>query len=314
MTDLQSAPAAVVEERDTRAWLLAGWSAVAGAVLAVIWSPNLVDGVIAGSIADPVVGGDAAHVAISGSLAAAVFAFITGVGGMFTACNIAVFGAVAPITARSQPLGTRVTSLLRPLGWLALGAIAVAGLYGAIGVYVGESLPQLSNARIGDAATGLRVRSLQSGAVFTLIGAIMIWYGLAAIRLARNPLAGTFRRHQWAEVAFIGALVGAFLIGRPFGMFRNLYEYAASTDNPFIGFLTFALQSLGNIVGVAILLVAITLVGGGRFQSWLMAKSGRAARFTASAFILFGSFFVFYWGVKLGYRAGLWWWPVMPYN
>lgn len=314
MTDLQSAPVTVVEERDTRRWLLAGWSAVAGAVLAVIWSPSLVDGVIAGSIADPVVGGDAADVAITGSLAAAVFAFITGVGGMFTACNIAVFGAMAPITAQSQSRGSRVAGLLRPLGWLALGAIVVAGLYGAIGVYIGESLPQLSNARIGDPETGLRVRSLQSGAVFTLIGAIMIWYGLAAIRLARNPLAGAFRRHQWVEVAFIGALVGAFLIGRPFGMFRNLYEYAASTDNPFIGFLTFALQSLGNIIGVAILLVAITLIGGGRFQSWLMAKPGRAARLTASAFILFGSFFVFYWGVKLGYRAGLWWWPTMPYN
>ena len=145
-------------------------------------------------------------------------------------------------------------------------------------------------------------------------GNAMIWYGLAAVRLARNPLAGVFGRHQWAELAFIGALVGAFLIGRPFGMFRNLYEYAASTDNPFIGFLTFALQSLGNIIGVAILLVVVPLLTGGWFQGWLVARPGRAARFTAGAFVLFGTFFVFYWGVKLGYRAGLWWWPTMPYN
>lgn len=314
MTALQSAPTDVLDQRDTRRWQLVAWSAVAGAILAVIWSPRLVDGVIAGSIADPIVGGDAADVAITGSLAAAVFAFITGVGGMFTACNIAVFGAIAPMTAQSQSLGTRLSGLLRPMAWLALGAIVVAGLYGAIGVYAGESLPQLSNARIGDPETGLRIRSIQSGAVFTLIGVVMIWYGLAAVRLARNPLAGVFRRHQWAELAFIGALVGAFLIGRPFGMFRNLYEYAASTDNPFIGFLTFALQSLGNIVGVAILLVVVTLLTGGRFQRWLVAKPGRAARFTAGAFVLFGTFFVFYWGVKLGYRAGLWWWPTMPYN
>jgi hypothetical protein len=90
MTDLQTTPAAGAVERDTKRWVLVGWSAVAGAILAVIWSPRLVDGVIAGSIADPVVGGDAADVAITGSLTAAVFAFITGVGGMFTACNIAV--------------------------------------------------------------------------------------------------------------------------------------------------------------------------------------------------------------------------------
>lgn len=314
MTALQSEPTDVLDQRDTRRWRLVAWSAVAGAILAVIWSPRLVDGVIAGSIADPVVGGDAADVAITGSLAAAVFAFITGVGGMFTACNIAVFGALAPMTAQSQSLGTRISGLLRPMAWLALGAIVVAGLYGAIGVYAGESLPQLSNARIGDPETGLRIRSIQSGVVFTLIGLVMIWYGLAAVRLARNPLEGVFRRHQWAELAFIGALVGAFLIGRPFGMFRNLYEYAASTDNPFIGFLTFALQSLGNIVGVAILLVVVTVLTGGRFQRWLVAKPGRAARFTAGAFVLFGTFFVFYWGVKLGYRAGLWWWPTMPYN
>ena len=119
-------------------WVVAGalvaWSAVAGAILAVIWSPRLVDGVIAGSIADPVVGGDAADVAITGSLAAAVFAFITGVGGMFTACNIAVFGAVAPMTAQSQSLGTRLGGLLRPIAWLALGAIVVGRLYGAIRV------------------------------------------------------------------------------------------------------------------------------------------------------------------------------------
>jgi hypothetical protein len=97
-------------------------------------------------------------------------------------------------------------------------------------------------------------------------------------------------------------------------MFRNLYSYAASTDNPFVGFLTFALQSLGNIAGVAVLLIAVTVLSGGRFQRWLLARPGRAARFTAGAFVLFGTFFVFYWGIKLGYRAGLWPWPTMPYN
>src|SRR5215204_5859179 len=215
MTDLQMRPAGVADQRDTRRWQLAVLSAAAGVILAVIWSPRLVDGVIAGSIADPVVGGKASEVAISGSVAAAVFAFVTGVGGMFTACNIAVFGALAPMTAQSQSMGTRLAALLRPLAWFALGAVTVAGLYGAIGVYVGESLPQLSNARIGDPETGMRVRSLQSGVVFTVIGAIMIWYGLAAVRLVRNPLSDVFRRRPNAEMVFLGALVGAFLIGRP---------------------------------------------------------------------------------------------------
>jgi MFS family permease len=314
MTDLRLSPTTSVEESGTRRGRLVLFSVLAGMVLAVIWSPRLVDGVIAGSIADPVVGGDARDVAINGSVAAALFAFITGVGGMFTACNVAVFGALAPISAQARSRRGQLAALVRPIGWVAVGAVAVAGLYGAIGVYVGDGMWQLSDARIGDPETGLRVRSIQSGVVFTVLGAVMIWYALAAIRLARNPLAGVFSRHPRAELVFLGGLVGAFLIGRPFGMFRNMYDYAVSTENPLIGFMTFGLQSLGNIVGVAILLLVVTAVTKGGFQRWLVAKPGRAARFTASAFVLFGTFFVFYWGVKLGYRAGLWWWPTMPYN
>jgi hypothetical protein len=318
MADIQLSPATTADEDQRRArtrnWLLVWYSALAGVVLSVIWSPRLVDRVIAGGIADPVVGGEAADVAITGSAAAAVFAFITGVGGMFTACNVAVFGAIAPMSAREETMSNRLGATLRPIGWLAAGAIVVAGLYGAIGVLVGESMPQLSNARIGDPETGLRVRSIQSAVVFTLLGAIMVWYALAKVRLARNPLAGVFARYRWAEMAFLGALIGAFLIGRPFGMFRNMYEYAVSTDNPLIGFMTFALQSLGNIVGVAVLLLLVTALTKGRFQRWLVQKPDRAARFTASAFVVFGTFFIFYWGVKLGSRAGWLWWPTMPYN
>jgi hypothetical protein len=318
MTDIQLSPAATAAEEQRRArtrnWLLIWYSALAGVILSVIWSPKLVDRVIAGSIADPVVGGNAADVAITGSAAAAVFAFITGVGGMFTACNIAVFGALAPMSAREETTGSKLSAILRPIAWLAAGAVVVAGLYGMIGVLVGDSMPQLSNARIGDPETGLRVRSIQSAVVFTLLGAIMVWYALAAVRLVRNPLAGVFARYRWAEMAFLGALIGAFLIGRPFGMFRNMYEYAVLTGNPLIGFLTFALQSLGNIVGVALLVLLVTVLTRGRFQRWLMQKPDRAARFTASAFVIFGTFFIFYWGVKLGSRAGWLWWPTMPYN
>jgi hypothetical protein len=311
MTDLQSAPEqTLTEERTVRPWPLVFYSAAAGIILSIVWSPTLVDRVIAQHIANPVVGGDATKVAITGSVTAAIFAFITGVGGMFTACNIAVFGALAPMSARTGSVRATISSILRPIGWLAAGAVVVAGLYGAIGVFVGKSSPQLSNAVVGD----VRVLLIQSGIVFTLIGVIMVWYALANLGLVRNPLAGTFQRHPWAEMAFLGALVGGFLIGRPFGMFRHMYDYAASTHNPFIGFMTFALQSLGNIVGVTVLLILVTLLSRGRFQRWLAAKPGRAARFTATAFIVFGFFFIFYWGVKLGSRAGWYWFPAMPYN
>jgi hypothetical protein len=313
MTAVQSMPHATIEdEAKSLRWWLILLSALGGLILAVVWSPRLVDSVIGGAVADPVVGGDARTVTITGTAMALLFAFITGVAGSFTACNIAVFGALAPMSAQSQSLGTRLSLLLRPIGWLALGAVAVAGLYGAIGVYIGESIPQLSNATIGESQ--LRVRSIQSGVVFTLIGAIMVWHGLAALKLVRSPLSRLFERRPAAELMFMGGLVGAFLVGRPFGMFRHLYEYAAGTDNPLLGFATFALQAIGNIVVVSLLFLAIALGTRGRFQRWLTAKPGRLARFTAASFVVAGTFFIAYWGVKLGYRADLWWWPTMPYN
>jgi len=312
MTAVQSLPNQTIEavERSTR-WRLVLLSVLGGLILAMVWSPRLVDTVIGGHIADPVVGGDAKTVSITGGAMALLFAFITGVAGSFTACNIAVFGALAPMSAQSS-FGRKVTGLLKPIGWLTLGAVVVAGLYGAIGVYIGESIPQLSNATVGD--HNLRVRSIQSGVVFTIIGIIMVWHGLAALRLVRSPMSNLFQRRPAAELVFMGGLVGAFLIGRPFGMFRHLYEYAAKTDNPVLGFATFALQSVGNIVVVSLLFVGISLATRGRFQRWLTASPSRLARITAVSFIIAGAFFIAYWGVKLGARAGLLWWPTMPYS
>jgi hypothetical protein len=158
------------------------------------------------------------------------------------------------------------------------------------------------------------VRSIQSAVVFGLIGVILVWRGLAYLGTVRNPLAALSRRHPAAEMVFIGGLAGAFLAGRPYGPFRNLFEYAVSTGNPLLGFLTFALQSTGNILGVALLFLLITAASRGRFQRWLAARPDRMNRFAAAAFIVAGTFFIVYWTVKLASRAGVLWWPTMPYN
>ncbi|SFB25431.1 hypothetical protein SAMN05216266_10727 [Amycolatopsis marina] len=298
-------------------WRLVVISGLAGLLLAVIWSPYLVDKVIAGAITGPVLGADANEVAITGSGMAMGFAVITGIAGMFTACNIAVFCALAPMSgdrAKGTRTRTSLLALARPVGWLMLGAVGVAGAYGVLGVLVGPSMPQVSGARIGDPETGLAVRILQAGIVFGLIGLVMLWRGLAYAGLVRNPLERVFQRRSWAETLFLGCLIGAFLIGRPWPPFRRLFEYAVSTDNILLGFLTFALQSIGNILGVAVLFLLVMLATRGRFQRWLFRVPGRAARFSAVAFIVVGTFFVAYWSVKLGYRAGVMWWPTMPYN
>src|SRR5207245_9268296 len=83
---------------------------------------------------------------ITSALMAIGFAFVSGFTGTFTACNVAGLAAIAPLSAdRRASLG----GALRSLGWLAVGASVVAGLYGAIGALIGPSIPQLSSAVLG---------------------------------------------------------------------------------------------------------------------------------------------------------------------
>jgi hypothetical protein len=289
-------------------------SVLGGVALAVAWSASLVDGVIGRGISNAVLGTEAEEMIISTSVMGSIFAFVTGVAGTFTACNIAVFGAIAPMVAQKQSFSRKLLEVLKPVGWLALGAVVVAGLYGAIGVFIDGIVPQLSDTRIGDPEEGLRVRLIQSAVVFGIIGVVFVYRGLIALELVRNPLARLFERHPRADLLIMGGLIGGFLIGRPFGLFRQMYEYAGSTNNPIIGFATFALQAVGNIVLVAALFLLLVFGTGGRFQRWLGAKPGRVATLTAAAMIVGGTFFIAYWDLKLPYRAGIGWWPTMPWN
>jgi hypothetical protein len=307
-------PIALPVEAPSRRGRIVLLSVLAGLALAVVWSASLVDGVIGRSISDGVLGTEAEEMVITTSLMGAIFAFVTGVAGTFTACNIAVFGAIAPMVAQKQSFSRKLLEVLKPIGWLTLGAVAVAGLYGAIGVYIDGIVPQLSDARIGDPENGLRVRLIQASVVFGVIGVFLIYRGLIALELAPNPLARLFARHPRADLVIMGGIIGAFLIGRPFGLFRHMYEYAGSTNNPIIGFTTFGLQAVGNIVLVSALFLLLVFGTGGRFQRWLGAKPGRLATLTAVAMIVGGVFFVAYWDIRLPARVGGWWWPTMPWN
>ena len=142
----------------------------------------------------------------------------------------------------------------------------------------------------------------------------MLWRGLSYAGLVRNPLADLFARRPWSETVLLGGLIGAFLIGRPYPPFRHLFAYAAATDDPLIGFATFALQSAGNVLGVVALYLIVLATTRGRFQRWLMSDPGRSDRVATAAFVTVGVFFLVYWSVRLAPRAGLVWWPTMPWN
>jgi hypothetical protein len=280
---------------------LIGWSIVAGLVVAIAWSAKLVDDDIGVNAANGMLGHDTLTTGISGSLAGVLFAFTAGLAGTFTACNVAVFSAVGPLL--DQPSRAR----WRSLGWLAAGMLVVAGVYGAVGAMVGRGIPQLDTALVGGK---LEVRTLQSVLVFSVIGIVLIYLGLAAAGAAPDPLASLTRRWPYTPQFVMGGLIGAFLIGRPYPLFYRMFEYAASTHNGFYGALTFILVIVGNALLMAILFLVLSATG---FQRWLTAVPGRARRFTAVTLLVAGAFTFAYWGLRVPASTGYGWFPTVTW-
>jgi hypothetical protein len=198
------------------------------------------------------------------------------------------------------------------MGWLLLGACAVSGAYGALASLAGPRIPQLSKATLG--ANHFPVRLVQSSITFGVIGLVMVYLGLVALRLVPNPLADLYQRHTRAPFVVMGCLIGAFVVGRPFALFQKMLAYSVSHRNPLYGAFTFVLQSIGNVVLLAVLFVALSLGTGGRLQRWLAARPGRAATITAVSFILLGVSFIVYWDVRLPAMFHYGWFPTMPWN
>jgi hypothetical protein len=286
-------------------------SVLCGLAIAVLWSANLVDDQIGENVASNLLGHDARAGAVGSGLAGALFAFVAGLAGTFTACNVAAFSAVGPMLGGGTSATSRMRQALPRVGWLALGVIVVAGAYGAVGAAIGTRIPQLSTHRIGN---HVPVRVVQAAIVFTVIGMVFLWLGLAAINVLPDPLRRLTARWPNTPLVVMGALIGGFLIGRPYPLFFKLFQEAARTHNPLFGAATFILTALGNITVTVVLFLALAAASGERYQRWLSARPGRVATLTAIALIIGGAFMVFYWGVRLPARFDYGWFPRMPWS
>ena len=300
------APEAVAAPGRVRAYAVAA-AIIAGVLAAVLWSATLVDESIGFNVTNGVLGSGTTAKPISSSGMGIVFALVSGLAGSFTACNVAGLCAIAPLSASRRTF----SDTLRPLGWLALGACSVSGLYGAIGALAGTGIPQLSTSLIGG---NFPVRLVQSMVVFGVIGLAMLGMGLAAAGIVPDPLARLRARIPQVQLLVVGGLIGAFLIGRPYPLFFKLFTKAASTHDPAYGALLFILQSLGNIAVMSLVFVAASSAFGGRFPRWLTARPTRAATFTAVAFAAAGAFLISYWCIRLPAQFGIGWWPTMPWK
>ncbi|MFY1668890.1 hypothetical protein ACN27G_02875 [Plantactinospora sp. WMMB334] len=288
-----------------------GLSVLGGFLLTVVWSAEFVDRTIGDGVADSLLGHDARETPIAGIGAGLAFALVSGLAGTFTACNIAAFGAVAPM------LGTggrwsRLRHMFAPLGWLSVGMIAVSASYGVVVGLVGTAMPQFSTA--ANTPGGLSARSVQSLLVFGVIGLAMTYLGLAALGIVPDPFARVSRRFPNAPMVFLGALIGGFLIGRPFALFRQMFRDAAESGNPLYGALAFTLQSIGNILVMAVLFAIVALVSGSGLRRWLAARPSRIATVTAVALLVAGVFTFLYWDVRLlARREIIPWYPTAPW-
>ncbi|MCE6998173.1 hypothetical protein LZG04_25735 [Saccharothrix sp. S26] len=297
---------AIGTDRITRPGRLVVGSVIAGVLLSVLWSYEFVDHVIGANVANALLGQDAATGSIAGTAAGLVFAFVSGLAGMFTACSIAMAASIGPMSEAGGASHGTMRSLLRPLGFFTAGMVGVSAAYGAVGVLVGPGLPQLSSAMLGT----MPVRLVQSAVVFGVVGLAMAYLGLAALGVLPDP----FRDRPVARVVVLGALVGAFLIGRPYPMFTKLFRSAVDSGNPLFGAGTFVLQSLGNVLLVAVVFAAVALGTKGRFPRWFRANGRRSAVVSAALLIALGVFLLVYWDVRVPSIFGIGWFRTMPYN
>ncbi|MFD7659224.1 hypothetical protein ACFV4N_35055 [Actinosynnema sp. NPDC059797] len=288
-----------------RGRLIAG-SAAAGVLLAVLWSYEFVDHVIGANVAGALLGEDASAMSIAGVASGLAFAFVSGLAGTFTACNIAMAASVGPMGQASGAAPGSVRPLLRPLGLFTAGVVGVSALYGAVGVLIGPGLPQLSSATVGQ----VPVRLLQSSVVFGVVGLAFAFLGLASLGVVRDP----FRGRPAARVVVLGALVGAFLVGRPYPLFIKLFRSAVESGNPLYGAGAFVLQSLGNVLLAVAVFVVLALVTRGRFLRWFAGGSPRTTAVSAALLIALGVFLLVYWDLRVPSMFGFGWFPTMPYN
>ncbi|GAA2553283.1 hypothetical protein GCM10010435_24560 [Winogradskya consettensis] len=306
-----TAPARATDRtRPSRPWLVAGLGAAAGVLLSVLWSFELVDSVIGDTVAKGLLGSDAKADQITGTAAGLLFAFVSGLAGTFTACNIAMAASVGPLAQAGGGIAagsrSQIRAMLRPVGHLVAGMVTVSATYGFAGVLLGDRLPQLSTEVVG----GVPVRLIQSSVVFGVIGLALIYIGLAALKVVPD----VFADRPVARVITLGALIGGFLIGRPYPLFNKLFHWAVDNGNPLYGAAAFVLQSLGNVLIVLVLFVLLTALSRGAFLRAMLATPTRAMVVTGSLMVALGVFTVVYWDVRLPAMFGHGWFPVMFYN
>lgn len=269
-----------------------------GIVVAGFWNYQLVDGFGRDVVAANTIGeysGRAGEYPTRGGGFGFVFAIVAGLAATFTACNCVVFAMIPGLACASDKAATR-RSALQLLGVMTFFVVAVGAVYGVFIGWLGPEGVEAINARA--------VRFAQAGVVFSTLGVAMLaWAAVELGLLDRfvsrlSPVTRAFFAQPTTKAAILGIMVGAFAVGRPYPVFRELLLYTAQAGRPSYGAAVMALQGLGQILVMVVLFVALFGLFGDKIGRWIGRKPYRTHAMAGIALAAGGAYFLFYWGIS----------------
>jgi hypothetical protein len=95
----------------------------------------------------------------------------------------------------------------------------------------------------------------------------------------------------------MGAMVGAFAIGRPYPVFREFLLYTAQSQNPVYGSAVMALQGVSQILVMMTVFLLVVLLGRRSLAQRLAERPRQYATLSSFALIAGGAYFLSYWGI-----------------
>jgi len=286
---------------------VAAAAVVLGVVVAGFWNYEAVDGFGQAAFAEPLVGDTsetAGAYAVLGPAFGVLFAVAAGLAATFTACNVVVFAMVPELACERDGGGVNRSDLFKLLGAFVGGVFVVGIPYGA---FVGMLGPEGIEAMNSDA-----VRLAQAQAVFSFLGIGLLIWGAAEMgflgRLERQfaPETRAFFGRPSTRAAVMGLFVGAFAVGRPFPVFRDLLTYAATSRQPLYGAVVMLVNDVGMIAGMVLVLYLVVRVFGSRIDAWVQRSPHGPQLMSGFALLAGGAFFVFYWGLAFAFDVGRW--------
>lgn len=304
-TQIDTAQFVAAYEKKKR--LIYGFAVIAlGILIAGFWNYHLVDGFGRDFIAGRTIGDTGALAGSFGEKGGGfgfIFAAIAGLAATFTACNCVAFAMIPGLACTNDRQQTRRTAIRAILSFIA--PVVIVGA--AYGIFVGFLGPE------GVTAINERpVRLAQAQAVFSLIGVVMLLWGLLELGFFRgltarfSPVTRQFFTQSSTKASLLGLLVGLFAVGRPFPVFREFLTYAATAQSPTYGAAVMVIHGIGQIAILLLLFFILIWFAGNRMMKWSAEKPHQPRMLTALALLGGGAYFIFYWGIAFIYDVGRW--------